>query len=249
MKEVWRPVEETDGYYDVSNFGRVRRAKGETRATWVGRILKSHLNNDGYLKVLTHSNGIRRQFFVHHLVAAAFLGPRPEGREVNHKDLNKQNNLPSNLEYVSHQKNTQHGADNGVLGHTNGETNPFAKLTWEKVERIREYAKVGKYTQKEMAGMFGVTEESISGIVHWKSWNHKIEDRKSIPIPRESMKGKKATGERHWNAKLTWKKVRKLREYYETGDYETKELARVFGVDVATIWYIVNGKTWKEKIA
>lgn len=248
MKEVWRSVEETDGYYDVSNIGRVRRAK-PGRGTRVGWILKGFTNKDGYLKVVTYCNGRYGYFFVHRLVASAFLGPCPPGKEVNHKDLNKQNNVPSNLEYVTHRRNVRHAADNGVLGHTNGETNPFAKLTWEKVEKIREYAKAGKYTQKEMAAMFGVAEVSISGIVRWKSWNHKIEDRKSVPIPKEIMKGKKAVGERHWNATLTWQKVRRIRDYYETGDYETKELARVFGVDVSTIGDIVRCKTWKEKIA
>jgi hypothetical protein len=51
--------------------------------------------------------------YVHHLVAAAFLGPKPDGAEVNHKDCDKTNNALSNLEYVSRGENIAHALANG----------------------------------------------------------------------------------------------------------------------------------------
>lgn len=43
--------------------------------------------------------------YIHGLVAEAFLGPRPEGYQVDHKDGNRSNNHISNLEYVTAKEN------------------------------------------------------------------------------------------------------------------------------------------------
>lgn len=69
----------------------------------VGNKLTAHLCN-GYLRV--KMNNIHRQ--VHHLVAEATLGPRPEGLVVNHIDGNRTNNRPENLEYITQAENIQH---------------------------------------------------------------------------------------------------------------------------------------------
>ena len=56
---------------------------------------------------------------VHSLVALAFIGPRPEGMEVNHKDCDKQNNALNNLEYVTHGENQRHAAQMGRMSNDN----------------------------------------------------------------------------------------------------------------------------------
>ena len=55
-----------------------------------------------------HICGWTHKARVHSLVAEAFLGPRPLGHEVNHKDGNKWNNDVSNREYVTHSHNRLH---------------------------------------------------------------------------------------------------------------------------------------------
>lgn len=107
MSETWRSVQRYEGYYSVSDRGRVRNDRS-------GRILKPWPSGYGnrYL-ALTLCNGSRKNWKIHRLVADAFL-PRGEGRswvwriEVNHKDLDPHNNKLDNLEWVTRLENEDH---------------------------------------------------------------------------------------------------------------------------------------------
>ena len=108
--EEWRLIH--DEYYEVSNFGNVRRAKPGI-ATFVGRPIQPISGATGYLMVCL--GGIKtRRAYVHHIVAEAFIGPRPDGHIVNHRDCNKFNNSKSNLEYVTRAENAAHAVQNVV---------------------------------------------------------------------------------------------------------------------------------------
>lgn len=58
--------------------------------------------------------------------------------------------------------------------------------------------------------------------------------------------GTDSSGERHGQTKLTWKKVRKIRKLYATGDYTQVELGLRFRITQASINYIVHNKRWIE---
>jgi hypothetical protein len=74
-----------------------------------GKLLKQWLNPDGYLTIKMFSKSIR----IHQLVAELTLGPRPKGLVINHKDGNKLNNSPKNLEYCTINENIQHSIKMG----------------------------------------------------------------------------------------------------------------------------------------
>src|SRR5258708_14980588 len=82
-----------------------RIAKGEAYQPYSPTTLRPGLRRDGYRFVALCKNGIVRQPTVHSLVMAAFVGPRPNGAEINHKDGKRQNNILSNLEYVTQIEN------------------------------------------------------------------------------------------------------------------------------------------------
>lgn len=111
-KEEWRDIPSYEGYYQVSNFGRVRSlarvvARGDGKIQVKERILKATLDGGGYLIVCLCKSGGRKMSAVHKLVAMVFLGHKPNGHEkvVNHIDNDKSNNRAENLELVSNRHN------------------------------------------------------------------------------------------------------------------------------------------------
>lgn len=108
-----KPISDFDGY-SVSDSGWiesndryiVRNSKNGPHPKKINRrILKTGLNDNGYHFVTLRRDGKAFPKTVHVLVAYAFLGPRPKGLVIHHKDNDKNNNAAINLEYVTRQKN------------------------------------------------------------------------------------------------------------------------------------------------
>lgn len=101
--EVWKPVPDYEGFYEVSNTGKVRSVYRYKK------VLKPMISNTGYERVDLFKNKNRKQLSVHRLVAMAFID-NPENKPfVNHKDESKTNNCVDNLEWVTHVENCQYG--------------------------------------------------------------------------------------------------------------------------------------------
>lgn len=111
--EIWREVAGSNGTYSVSTIGRVRR-NTPGNGTQAGRIFKIATLCRGYPIVGLHIDGKHVVFTVHRLIAAAFLGDRAEGQQVNHVDGVKTNNRIENLEYCSQRENITHATRLGL---------------------------------------------------------------------------------------------------------------------------------------
>lgn len=175
MSENWKIIKEAPNY-KVSTYGNVSRAT-PGKSTYVGRKCKQFTNKDGYkyVALCVYSKTIFR--FIHVLVAAAFIGNRPRNKEVNHKDLTKDNNYYKNLEYKTHKGNMHHALKNGVSNmfgsnehKVQGENNHASKLTWRQVHKIRKLYKTRKYSQKELSHKFIVSEATIWRVLHKLTW-------------------------------------------------------------------------------
>ena len=88
--------------YEVSNLGKVRNIKS-------GRVLKTSLNNNGYLRLFLCENNKRKHLYLHRIIATAFIDNPDEKPCVNHIDENKLNNDLSNLEWCTVRENLIHG--------------------------------------------------------------------------------------------------------------------------------------------
>jgi hypothetical protein len=104
--EQWKRViiDNIEWNYEVSTLGNVRNVD-------TSRILKSRDNGNGYLIVKLYKNGKQKTFYVHRLVAFAFIeNDEPTKKtDVNHIDENKYNNHVNNLEWTTHDDNVHHG--------------------------------------------------------------------------------------------------------------------------------------------
>lgn len=127
-----------------------------------GHILKPQTNGKGYLRV-----SIGKQLkFVHRLVAEKYI-PNPDNLpQVNHKDGNKLNNCVDNLEWVSNKDNRKHALERGL--HLCGEKCPWAKLNKQDVIYILD--NYPKMTIKDLSLKFNVNRNTISDIVHHRTW-------------------------------------------------------------------------------
>lgn len=174
----WATVTGYEGYYQVSTDGGVRSVdrvvvRGHVRQPLRGKLLRPSRNKKtGYLTVGLYKNGVTTYFYVHRLVAEAFI-PNPDRLpEVNHKNLDKSDNRASNLEWKTHSGNKMHAIENGVVfgRPLRGEEAGNAKLTWEKVRAIRRKYATGGYTQKTLADAYGVSQPTIGYVVRNATW-------------------------------------------------------------------------------
>ena len=164
--EEWKPVVGYEGWYEVSSFGNVKRVK---HYKWLlSGMPLTPVERRGRLNVtLSKENRVKIRP-IHVLVAAAFIGPRPEGLEINHIDGNRYNNRATNLEYITHTANYAHAVAMGLMA--KGESNPSAKLTVEQVREIRAMARTCTY--EEIARIFNVDQSNVYCIVKRKTWKH-----------------------------------------------------------------------------
>jgi hypothetical protein len=99
--------------YELSHTGIVRRIT-KARGTRSGKIIAQYLSDDGYPTVGLTKEGKRKGVYVHSLVCDVVYGARPEGFQINHKDGDKCNNNPDNLEYCTISHNMKHAFSLGL---------------------------------------------------------------------------------------------------------------------------------------
>ena len=183
-EEIWKEVKGFEGFYDVSNFGRVRSLSRNVKTgigTYVlkGRILKPQKYTNGYVFVSLSVYGVKKQFLLHKIVALAFVEGFKNGLEVNHKDLDKKNNKSNNLEWCTKSENHKHlyrknKKENTIPSFftTKGEENPRAVLKEQDVLDIRKKCSNSEITRKEASKIYGVSKSAIDSLMIKKTWKH-----------------------------------------------------------------------------
>lgn len=161
-REDWQQIPWAKPGYCVSRFGEVRSPR---------KLLKTPYNRYGYKCVALRTTSGKIKFVpVHGLVAAAFLGERPEGLETAHMDGDKDNNAESNLKYVTSAENHAHMQIHGVRAH--GERHGRSKLTEAAVAQIRLEVRPGdkEFGVKPLARKYGVDHATIRRAVKGTNW-------------------------------------------------------------------------------
>lgn len=180
--EHWRSVSGYEGLYSVSNFGRVRSERrviqeGGRKDSWKPKsyvvkekILKASPQitcGRGYHRVSLSKNSKIKYFFVHWLVAWAFIGPQERGVEIRHIDGNSRNNRLDNLCYGSKSDNMQDAKRHGTL--PRWEDRPGAKLDRYKVVEICKRGLDGERAE-DIAKDFGVNTGAVHQVWRGETW-------------------------------------------------------------------------------
>lgn len=167
-QEIWKPIPNYEGLYEVSSHGRVRRTY-TIYGRLTNRVLRQKTAKGGYKELDLSANNKQRTFKVHKLVALAFIGICPEGYEINHIDAVPSNNHHENLEYKTHLGNMQHRS---AMNRTpQGEQINTCKLSTEEVREIRAEHKHGR-SSRAIAKKRGLNRSTIMRIVNRVTWKH-----------------------------------------------------------------------------
>ena len=120
MDEIWKDIESTEGKYQISNLGRVRRVAYSYIDTYKSgrhrnkpmQLIATHICiGTGYCMFDTHQGNKRVRLSVHREVAKAFI-PNPNNLPcVNHIDEDKTNNRVDNLEWCDYYYNNRYGTN------------------------------------------------------------------------------------------------------------------------------------------
>lgn len=175
MSEEWRPIKGYK-YYEVSNKGRIR--------SWYnnrfGKLKNPKIKNiqiatsGGYSIIQLYKNKREKNYFVHRLVAEAFI-PNPNNKPlVNHIDGDKNNNNINNLEWVTDSENKLHAYKIGLreVRNMKGEKHPSNKLSQKDVLEIREMCKKSNLPLRKIARRYNVSRGTISNIKNRHTWKH-----------------------------------------------------------------------------
>lgn len=155
--EQWKDVVGYEGSYEVSDLGRVRSVQrlvvfsDGRRRRYEPIVLRTYTDDYGYPKVTLKRSSVGLRVHVHVLVAAAFVGPRPEGYQVLHNNGNGKDCRAANLRYGTSLDNHADALKHGTR--VFGEKQGMSKLTHDEVTEIKSLR--GKYTCRELADMFG----------------------------------------------------------------------------------------------
>jgi hypothetical protein len=144
--ETWKAVAGFEGFYEVSDLGRVRSVgrvittKNGVKRTVHQRILRPGTDKDGYFQVVLCKDGINRVMTVHRLVGIAFVNNPEKKEQINHLDESKQNNKATNLEWATHKENANYGtAIQRRVEHTD-----FNALALKYCKKVAQYTLDGK---------------------------------------------------------------------------------------------------------
>ncbi len=114
--EIWKDVIGYEGFYQVSNFGNVKRVgsfRGVNKAYLNDYYLNPRDNGKGYLRIKLTVNNKSKRVMLHRIIAEAFINNPKNKKVINHINCDKKDNRIENLEWCSQSENVLHSVKLG----------------------------------------------------------------------------------------------------------------------------------------
>jgi hypothetical protein len=176
-EEIWKDIIGYEGLYQVSSLGRVKSLNGflETKKGVIKprkeRILCQSTKKNGYKTIMFSLMSKQKRYYIHRLVAIAFIPNKENKLQVNHINGIKDDNCIENLEWCTFFENTKHAMDNNLI--KKGEQAYCSKLTEKKVLAIRRLYKINpNFHKTNVAKKLGVRDATIHKIINNTRWKH-----------------------------------------------------------------------------
>jgi hypothetical protein len=168
MQEEWKPCIGFEGIYEISTLGKVKSLI--RKGSKIEKIRKLQLRPDGYFSVGLRKKSKTKNYFVHRLVAMAFIKNEDNKKIINHLDGVKNNNYYENLEWSTYSENTNHAYKLFLM--QRGEKHFKAKLSIDDVLEIRNIYPNGSISLRKLAKRYNVSCGAIQNILKYKTWKH-----------------------------------------------------------------------------
>jgi len=192
VNEKWKAIPGYEGYYDVSDLGRIRSCTRLVRhpyggvAVKKGRILTKGRIWSGYETINLSREGVARRKSVHRIVCETFLGPPPSPRhQVCHINGKRDDNRAVNLRWGTAKENQEDKIRHGTLptGYRNGkytkpestprgEQHGNSKLSENQVRAIRKLHATYNISERLLAVVTGVSKSQVQNILRGRQWRH-----------------------------------------------------------------------------
>lgn len=171
MSERWLPIVGYEGFYEVSDQGRVRSLDRvvpcgtRKMRTYRGRALADSADTAGYRIVALYRDGRRRTTKVHSLVLESFVGSRPAGMEACHNNGDLADNRLANLRWDTHSRNVYDSVRQG--------THPQSRKT--RCTQGHLYTRENTYIQRSANGKVGRVCRTCQ-----REWQRQYQLRKAV---------------------------------------------------------------------
>ena len=139
--EIWRPINGYYGYYEISSIGRIRSLTREVKSKRGKRIIKGKILSpstdiNGYYIMRLYKNSIGKKFFIHRLVADAFIENPDNKPFVDHINTIRKDNRIENLRWCTQKENA-----NNPITKIHSRERVYIEETYEKAKRTRKKKK------------------------------------------------------------------------------------------------------------
>ena len=148
MNEIWKDIKGYEGYYQVSDLGRIKslgkhiKCRNDFKRFVEEKIRKCLKKSNGYLAISLYKEKKVKTYYVHRIVAETFIENTNNEPTVNHINEIKTDNRAKNLEWMSYSENLNYNNLRERMSLTKKKSGIMAKENNPSYKNKEHYSKI-----------------------------------------------------------------------------------------------------------